>query len=63
MYDELVKRLRTSCESCKLWDGEKCCLKGECSAQTRLQAADAIEERSYPKYSDSPDYTITYIGL
>ncbi len=44
MYDELIKRLRTSCESCKLWDGYKCCLKGECSAQTRLQAADAIEE-------------------
>ena len=44
MYDELVKRLRASCESCKLWDGYKCCLKGECSAQTRLQAADAIEE-------------------
>ena len=46
MYDELVKRLRTSCESCKLWDGYKCCLKGECSAQTRLQAADAIEDLS-----------------
>ena len=46
MYDELVKRLRASCESCKLWDGYKCCLKGECSAQTRLQAADAIEELS-----------------
>lgn len=44
MYDELVKRLRASCESCKLWDGYKCCLKGECSAQTRLQAADTIEE-------------------
>ena len=42
--DELIKRLRASCESCKLWDGEKCCIKGECSAQTRLQAADAIEE-------------------
>ena len=46
MYDELIKRLRASCESCKLWDGYKCCLKGECSAQTRLQAADAIEELS-----------------
>ena len=43
MYEELIKRLRASCESCKLWDGYKCCLKGECSAQTRLQAADAIE--------------------
>ena len=44
MYDELIKRLRASCESCKLWDGYKCCLKGECSAQKSLQAADAIEE-------------------
>ena len=44
MYDELVGRLRASCESCKLWDGEKCCLKGDCSAHTRLEAADAIEE-------------------
>jgi len=43
MYDDLVKRLRVTCGSCKLWDGYKCCLKGECSAQTRLQAADAIE--------------------
>lgn len=42
--DELIKRLRASCESCKLWDGYKCCLKGECSAQKSLQAADAIEE-------------------
>ena len=50
MYDELIKRLRTSCESCKLWDGYKCCLKGECSAQTRLQAADAIEELSKPRW-------------
>ena len=45
MYDELIKRLRASCESCKLWDGYKCCLKGDCSAQKSLQAADAIEER------------------
>ena len=44
MYDELIKRLRVSCESCKLWDGYKCCLKGECSAQKSLQAADVIEE-------------------
>ena len=44
MYSELIKRLRASCESCKLWDGYKCCLKGECSAQKSLQAADAIEE-------------------
>jgi len=44
MYDELIKRLRVSCESCKLWDGYKCCLKGECSAQKSLQAADAIED-------------------
>lgn len=44
MYEELVRRLRVTCGSCKLWDGYKCCLKGECSAQTRLQAADAIEE-------------------
>ena len=46
MYDELIERLRASCESCKLWDGYKCCLKGECSAQKSLQAADAIEELS-----------------
>jgi len=45
-YEELVKWLRVTCGSCKLWDGHKCCLKGECSAQTRLQAADAIEELS-----------------
>lgn len=44
MYDELIERLKASCESCKLWDGYKCCLKGECSAQKSLQAADAIEE-------------------
>lgn len=44
MYDELIKRLRASCENCKLCDGHKCCLKGECSAQKSLQAADAIEE-------------------
>ena len=44
MYDKLIKRLRASCESCKLWDGYKCCLKGECSAQKSLKAADAIEE-------------------
>ena len=44
MHDELIKRLRVSCESCKLWDGYKCCLKGECSAQKSLQAAEAIEE-------------------
>ena len=43
MYDELIKRLRVSCEACKLWDGYKCYLKGECSAQKSLQAADAIE--------------------
>ena len=44
MYDELIKRLRVFCEGCKLWDGCKCCLKGECSQQKSLQAADAIEE-------------------
>ena len=44
MYSKLIKQLRASCESCKLWDGYKCCLKGECSAQKSLQAADAIEE-------------------
>ena len=44
LMDELVKRLRASCDSCKLWDGYKCCLNGECTAQTRLQAADAMEE-------------------
>ena len=44
MYEELIKRLRVTCGSCKLWDGYKCCLKGECSAQKSLQAADAIEE-------------------
>lgn len=44
MYDELIKQLRASCEDCKLWDGYICCLKGDCTAQTRLQAADAIEE-------------------
>jgi len=50
MFDELIKRLRVTCGSCKLWDGYKCCLKGECSAQTRLQAADAIEELGKPKW-------------
>lgn len=44
MYEELIKRLRASCEDCKLWDGYRCYLKGDCTAQTRLQAADAIEE-------------------
>ena len=44
MYDELIKRLRITCVGCKLWDGYKCCLKGKCSEQKRLQAADAIEE-------------------
>lgn len=44
MYNELIKRLRAFCEGCKLWDGYKCCLKGECSEQKNLQAADAIEE-------------------
>jgi len=44
MYEELVKRLKASCYNCKLWDGYKCCLNGECTAQTRLEAADAIEE-------------------
>ena len=43
-YEDLIKRLRVTCGDCKLWDGYKCCLKGECSAQTRLQAADTIEE-------------------
>lgn len=46
MYDELIKQLRVFCEGCKLWDGCKCCLKGECSEQKSLQAADAIEELS-----------------
>ena len=44
MYEELIKRLRALCEDCKLWDGYRCCLEGDCTAQTRLQAADAIEE-------------------
>ena len=44
IYDGLIKRLRVSCESCTLWDGFKCCLLVECSAQKSLQAADAIEE-------------------
>lgn len=44
MYDELIKQLRVFCKGCKLWDGCKCCLKGECSQQKSLQAADAIEE-------------------
>lgn len=44
MYDELIKRLRAFCKGCKLWDGCKCCLKGECSQQKSLQAADTIEE-------------------
>lgn len=46
MYDELIKRLKSQCYDCKLWDGEKCCLKGDCSAHTRLEAADTIEELS-----------------
>ena len=50
MYDELVKQLKASCYSCKLWDGYGCCLHGKCAAQTRLQAADAIEELSKPKW-------------
>ena len=50
MYDELIKRLRVSCEDCKLWDGYRCCLKGDCTAQTRLQAADAIEVLSKPQW-------------
>lgn len=44
MYDELIKWLRVFCEGCKLWDGYKCCFKGECSQQKSLQAADAIEK-------------------
>lgn len=43
-YTELVKELRSGCATCKLWDGYRCCLDGDCTAQTRLQAADAIEE-------------------
>lgn len=50
MYDELIKWLRVFCEDCKQWDGCKCCLKGECSQQKILQAADAIEELSKPKW-------------
>ena len=50
MYDELIKRLRVTCGSCKLWDGYKCCLKGECSAQKSLQAADTIEELCKSKW-------------
>lgn len=44
MYEELIKRLKELCYNCTLWNGYKCCLKGECIAQTRLEAADAIEE-------------------
>ena len=44
MYEELINRLKSVCYECKLWDGEKCCLKGDCLDQTRLEAADAIEE-------------------
>ena len=44
MYENLVKRLRESCRDCKLWDGNECCLDGDCTGRVRLQAADAIEE-------------------
>ena len=44
MYEELINRLKSVCYECKLWDGEKCCLKGDCLDQTRLEAANAIEE-------------------
>lgn len=44
MHDELIKWLRVFCEDCKQWDGCKCCLKGECSQQKILQAADVIED-------------------
>ena len=44
MYEELINKLKSVCYECKLWDGEKCCLKGDCLDQTRLEAADAIEE-------------------
>lgn len=50
MYDELVKRLRESCHNCKLWDGCECRLDGDCTGQGRLQAADAIEELSKPRW-------------
>lgn len=43
MYDDLVRRLRSVCEDCKLWDGNKCCLDGRCTSQIRAEAADAIE--------------------
>ena len=42
-YDELVKELRSGCDTCKLWDGSKCCLDGDCTRQTVMKAADAIE--------------------
>lgn len=50
MDEELIKRLKASCYNCKLWNGYKCRLKGECTAQTMLEAADVIEELS-AKYS------------
>lgn len=44
MYEELINSLKSVCYGCKMWDSEKCCLKGDCLDQTRLEAADAIEE-------------------
>lgn len=40
MYDDLVRRLRSVCENCKLWDGNKCCLDGRCTSQIRAEAAE-----------------------
>lgn len=44
MYENIAKQLRESCHDCKLWDGYECCLRGDCTGQVRLQAADAFEE-------------------
>ena len=46
MYEELTERLRKPCYDCKLWDGAMCCLDGDCTAKTRLEAADVIDELS-----------------
>ena len=43
-YTELIQNLKSCCFGCKLWDGFECCLNGDCTAHTRLKAADAIEE-------------------
>ena len=61
MYEELIKRLKASCYNCKLWDGYKCCLKGECTTQTRLEAADAIEatSKSYQMMAEAYEAEVT----